>query len=71
MQYPANVTDNPITQLKIRYIKPITILPSFIKLKTSKLKVLNVVNPPKNPTVRKILSACGKSSDLFAVKPNK
>jgi hypothetical protein len=52
------------------YSKPIITLPFFINSSTSRLKVENVVKPPKKPTVINNRNVCGRTADLFSTIPN-
>ena len=52
------------------YNNPIVTLPFLISSNVSKLNVEKVVKPPKKPTVRNNLNACGIMSDLFSTMPN-
>ena len=49
---------------------PKNILSLFISSKTSILNVLNVVSPPKSPTVRKVFDKSDNMFGLFVVTPN-
>ena len=69
IRYPKNVNKRPRVQLKNIYKKASVAFPVFKNSNISRLKVENVVRPPKNPTVMNNFRVSEMFWNLFKVSP--